>query len=179
MKVIFLDFDGVLNNETTFSTHKTKLGSFIFKKLGVEKPNMGLDLYNMTNLKIFLESNPDVYIVISSTWRLLFTLSKLKKILRPFEIPIDRIIGETPNEARGFSLNGPREVEIKKYLEKYNKSKIGKLNPIDKFAILDDNAYDFKKDFEENFLQTDYFTGLTLRDVRKLNSYFRSNTPLN
>jgi hypothetical protein len=54
MKIIFLDVDGVLNNDKTTERFKGFLG---------------LDMGHVNLLKEWLEKRPDVSIVLSSTWR--------------------------------------------------------------------------------------------------------------
>lgn len=121
--IIFLDFDGVLHNtdvfvrsiessiaanlqehERKFLTNKGKLvdGESLFE--------------HAERLALVLESFPDIRIVITSTWRLHFTLDSLKEFLpKPLA---DRVIGVTPQL---FTISGNgvtlRSREISRYLQ--------------------------------------------------------------
>ena len=109
MIVLFLDFDGVLNN--------------------MDEPDsyMVLSRNNVNNLnQLFLEV-PDIKIVISSSWRIGNTLSNLKRILRNAGFMfIDSVIGVTP-----ISNDGTRGSEIKEWLDTNQN--------IDDFIIIDDD----------------------------------------
>ena len=149
MKVIFLDFDGVI------TTYKSQY------RLDEEKMKLIEDICNKS----------DAYIVISSSWRR-FTLEDTIKDITdtsswyvpvPFT-PIERVVGVT---SRMFSFKGgdnkchyrvPRGVEIKRYLKEHE--------DIDKYVILDDDA-DMLLEQAPYFIKTDAIEGLSELDAEK------------
>ena len=149
MKVIFLDFDGVI------TTHKSQY------RLDEEKMKLIEHICNKT----------DAYIVISSSWRR-FTLEDTIKDITdtsnwsvpvPFT-PIERVVGVT---SRMYSFKGddknthfrvPRGVEIERYLNEHT--------DIDKYVILDDDA-DMLLEQAPYFIQTDAIEGLSEQDAEK------------
>lgn len=149
MKVIFLDFDGVI---TTY------------------KSQYRLDKEKMKLVKYICDET-DAYIVISSSWRR-FTLEDTIKDITdtshwsvpiPF-IPIERVIGVT---SRMYSFKGgdnkchyrvPRGVEIKRYLCEHE--------DIDKYVIFDDDA-DMLLEQAPYFIQTNAIEGLSELDAEK------------
>lgn len=149
MKVIFLDFDGVI---TTY------------------KSQYRLDEEKMKLVKYICDET-DAYIVITSSWRR-FTLEDTIKDITdtshwsvpiPF-IPIERVIGVT---SRMFSFKGrdnkyhyrvPRGVEIERYLDEHK--------DIDKYVIFDDDS-DMLIPQAPYFIKTDAIEGLSEQDAEK------------
>ena len=151
MKVIFLDFDGVI------TTHKSQYR---------------LDKDKMELVKRICDET-DAYIVISSSWRR-FTLEDTIKDITdtsswyvpvPFT-PIERVVGVT---SRMYSFKGgdnkykchytlPRGVEIERYLRENE--------DIDKYVILDDDA-DMLLEQAPYFIKTDAIEGLSEQDAEK------------
>ena len=142
MKIIFLDFDGVINS---FG------GDW---QGGFEE----LDRKCIENLNILIERVSDIKIVISSTWRILRSLDKLKSIMAKwgFKYP-ELVIDKTPRlagEERGREIFG--------WFTRNNKFP----NPIiDNFIILDDDSD--MEPFMNHLIQTDTDKGLTIEDVNK------------
>ncbi len=151
MRVIFLDFDGVI---TTL------------------KSRWKLDADKMLLLKRIVDDT-GAKIVISSSWRR-FTLEDTIKTItdtvgnyyvggNPFLCP-ESVIGITErmysfcygNEDKHFIL--PRGVEIKHYLEEHP--------DIENYVILDDDS-DMLLEQIDNFVQTDGIEGLTDDDVER------------
>ena len=142
LKIIFLDIDGVLNNESTQAV--TPSGY------------VGVDNSKVKLLKRIVDKT-GAQIVLSSDWRLdpdsleyRYLRQKLKYKGRL------SIFDHTPNinwERRGL--------EISKWLESHQ---------VDSFVILDDIEFqDFLKipDIKNHFIHTDYYHGLTDEDVEK------------
>lgn len=129
--ILFLDFDGVLNNVPSL------------KALGPR----ALDVECVKHLNTIVERVPRLRIVVSSTWRLLHTLEGLRDILvrHGFEHPRS-VIGKTP------SMDYPhtRGCEITSYLY---------FHPPGPIAILDDEN-DMAPHLGALF-QTDVEQGLT------------------
>lgn len=97
--LIFLDFDGVL--------HPYDRGTFEF----------------VDNFQRLLDKHPTAKVVISSSWRMNYTLDELKRFFD--EEYRDAIIGMTPE-----SSSGDRDIEILEFLEK---------NPARSFIAIDDD----------------------------------------
>ena len=143
IKVIFLDFDGVLNN--------------------MNDPQSMMDLRgrNMSVFNDLMDQLPDVKIVISSSWRICRTVSQLTDTLvnGGFKHPLS-VIGMTPISRNSNDLRGD---EISGWLTEQKKGK--KFNIID-FVILDDNE-DMTIHMDKLIL-TDINVGLTVNDVNKV-----------
>ena len=128
MKIIFLDIDGVLNSAEYMSFKQEEWNSGDDSKMIDEN---SVSLLN----KIVQETGAKV--VISSSWRLHFTIEKLREILCSKGF-IGEIIDKTPTinplideiEVHG---NIPRGLEIQKWLR-------SKPHNIESFVILDDNS---------------------------------------
>ena len=150
MKVIFLDFDGVI------TTPKSKCK---------------LDPERMALLGRILDAT-DAKIVISSSWRRYSLEKTIKHITdasnffvggNPFPFP-EAVVGVTermysfcyPNNERHFGL--PRGCEIEHYLNLHS--------DIDSYVIIDDDQ-DMLLCQAENFVHTDGITGITEEDVER------------
>lgn len=158
---IFLDVDGVLNNEEyfmeCFNRHKVKgimsMNCFPFD------PKC---LNNLMKLNQELQKqNYNVKIVLSSTWRLnQIDMEIVKSRLAEYGMTLF---------AKTISLNsGDRGLEIKNFIEneRYEKA--------DNFLILDDEIGDIKKQFEDiHIIHTNFNTGFDSKkleeSIKKLN----------
>ena len=86
IKVLFLDIDGVLN-----SVQSTVLN---YRK--GDKSNKTLDEVACSNLQYVIECVPELKIVLSSTWRKLFSIEWMQEHLRKYGIDSARLIDKTP-----------------------------------------------------------------------------------
>lgn len=146
MKVIFLDFDGVITTEASYS------------RLDLEKMKLVKKICDETGAKI----------VISSSWRY-NTLEKTIEYITntdnyfvpiPFLMP-ELVVGVTPRfeiKYKDEYAFVPRGVEIRYYLHKHKE--------IDSYVIIDDDS-DMLLCQKDNFVQTDSIIGITEEDVRK------------
>ena len=143
MKVIFLDFDGVI------TTEKSKW------KLDLDKMKLVKEICDKTGSKI----------VISSSWRTNNLESTIKYITdtsnyfvgeHPFLMP-ELVVGIT---GRMFYQNYsfPRGVEVMCY--QYDHPEI------DNYVILDDDN-DFLISQKDNYIRTDAYNGINEEDVKK------------
>lgn len=159
MKVIFLDFDGVLNSAASFLVEKRKRDADPGGLVKFCKLNETLDPVCASNFQALLQHYPEAKVVISSTWRELFDLEWLKEKLASYGIDSSRVIGRTPS--LHFKDRGE---EIAEWMED-NKDK-----GVTEFVILDDNfiggPYQ-KTPFEDcpNIVKTRWNVGLTLDHV--------------
>ena len=150
MKVIFLDFDGVI------TTLKSKY------KLDPDKMALIGRIMDATDAKI----------VISSSWRRFSLEETIKEITdtsqfnvgdNPFPYP-DAVVGVTermysfsyPNNDRHFGL--PRGVEIQYYIDTHKE--------IEQYVILDDDC-DMLLCQADNFIHTDTYEGISELDAEK------------
>lgn len=97
MKIIFLDFDGVIND--TFYVHKAVDEGRVILDAGLkhESDRFMLDPQRISILNDIL-AKTGANVVISSSWRNIYNLGELRKFLvdRGFNYP-ERIIDETPS----------------------------------------------------------------------------------
>jgi hypothetical protein len=163
MKLLFLDFDGVLNSTQSTLMHWQNQGRTL-----VYTDENCMSQECCSNLRYLMDTLPDLYIVVSSSWRLMYSPSELKTILQKLcHIPENRIIGTTP-----YLPNKQRGNEIQSWLDE-NESQGSELKyEIDDFMIIDDDS-DMAHLKETNFLQTDGDLGFTIKDCRKLLERFR------
>jgi hypothetical protein len=153
MKVIFLDLDGVLNSQGSFLL-ETRKRKGIRKKLKEElgPVNETLDPVCCSNFQYVLDKLPEVKIVISSTWRVLFELEWLKNKLTSYGIDSSRVIDKTPE-----LIGKERGDEIKEWLK--NRT------DITMFAIIDDNF--IGSGYDEEIVKTTWTSGFTLDHARQ------------
>lgn len=144
MRVIFLDFDGVLNSEASFRLEVRKR---------TERIQDTLCPVNCSNFQFILEKVPDVQVVISSTWRVLHELNWLKEKLSSYNIDSSRVIGITPRVFSGY-----RGKEIKEWLEDHSE--------VTDFVIIDD-ASDMEP-YMDKLIQTHWKTGLLLPQAEEV-----------
>lgn len=96
MKVLFLDFDGVIN------PHSHRADGAMFSKAACK------------NLNLLLKKVPELKIVVSSSWRI-HGLSAVKDILKSNGIDVKRVIDITGDE------KGIRGNQIKAWLDRHKK----------------------------------------------------------
>lgn len=159
MKVLFLDFDGVLNSAASFK--------YEFRRKTLNVSNT-LSAIACSNLQYILEQDSSVKLVISSTWRKLHSLVELRNILNSYGVEAARIIGKTP-----AMLDGNRGQEIRMWLNE---------NPsVAKFIIVDDDSTanfamlqdDGVKDVRGHFFQTAWEDGLLMKQAVQIAKLFR------
>ena len=152
MKVIFLDFDGVLNSEASFRCESRRKTRNIQDLLS---PVL------CSNLQFILEHDSSVRLIISSTWRAHHTKVELQNILNNYGVEAARIIGYTPR-----TLGGDRAHEINLALEEWPN--------ITKFVIIDDDDDVLNvKDPRGHVFQTTPDDGLTLKQAKKIVELFK------
>jgi hypothetical protein len=138
MKVLFLDFDGVLN----VYPNPSRNGSF-------HKPSC-------INLEMLLNKVPDLKIVVSSSWRT-YGLDAVKDVLKSNGIDPRRVIDVTGHE-ESPDKRDHRGFQVENWLKRHSNVK--------KFAIVDDNN-DFVP-LHDKLVQTNKTAGLTQANVEKL-----------
>lgn len=163
-KYIFLDIDGVLNSYEVCELNKDKFaiqngfGGFFTEE---ETPTLENVLWGenlVQNLKFIVDAT-DAKIIISSTWRLHFSVEKFKEMFALYGYNHCPIIDLTPTNLpqKKLSLPVTRGDEIEKWLEDkkdYN------------YCIIDDNDQflNYQKPY---FIYTNMMKGLTKQDAMK------------
>ena len=152
MKVIFLDFDGVLNSEASFRHEIRRKNSRVSDTLSVVA---------CSNLQYILEQDSAVKIVISSSWRNMHSLQQLRDILSAYGITGTAVIGKTPSV-----LSGDRGHEINLWLAD---------NPnVTKFVVIDDdNDVLNVKDPRGHIFITTPEDGLLFKQAKAIAKLFR------
>lgn len=151
---IFLDIDGVLNDEVYIEKCYDMNGGYPMSMSYV--PFDPKTLFNLMNLvqKIRLVSDEEPRIVLSSTWRLHETDTGIVKA-RIAEYGL-RLFDKTPY------IHSERGLEIKSFLSKQN------LDENDyKFVILDDDKFDIETIYADNLVYVNRIYGLSVSDVNK------------
>lgn len=151
MRVIFLDIDGVMNAHDSFYAENGKevpLGNTLSRI--AKRPAMlrEMDPCKVALLALILNENPEVKLVLSSTWRLHYTTDQMDEIMHTScsRWPKGRFLGRT------VEINGPRGREIKVWLSEHPE--------VTHYAILDDNS-DMLQEQRDHFIQTDFCTGFS------------------
>ena len=157
MKLIFLDIDGVLNNELFYKTqaYQSKRGTSQSReefKLQQFDPKC-IDLLN------YITNKTEAKIVISSSWR---SDPDIKELLEKVGVTGD-ILGVTPHLSFksnvDYTYSVPRGCEIKAWLE-LNKNKLGDKMSKTKYVILDDDS-DMLYWQRHQYFQVDPYCGIT------------------
>ena len=158
IKVIFLDFDGVING--SLPTPNASFGegwplSHIDQTL-VEKINRIVETVEAQDAEQGIKTK----IVISSSWRIRFSLNELRDMLQTKGLRAD-VIDVTPRiHPTRFSERVPRGQEIQSWLNKADS-----YYSVTKFVILDDIP-----DMDQlmaHLIETDNRSGITDDDVEK------------
>ncbi len=148
IKVLFLDFDGVLNHRAHFASLPPGR-----KAVEVEYDDNSFDRACVSRLSTIVERT-GCKIVISSTWRLLHSPGKNQRILRRHGFTRERcIVGVTPD------LHGrQRGHEIQSWLDEHP--------DVEAFAIVDDNSD--MAHLLPHLVQTSFDTGLQDEHVERV-----------
>lgn len=170
MKVIFLDVDGVLNDDATFQQN-----FILWKTLNQrEKANAQLQPHLIERLRcLVLETSAGI--VISSSWRrTAWRLEALQERLRIEGMPI---LGCTPfaSEAAdilglpyGMSSYPGRDIEIEAWLRKHPE--------VTHYVIFDDqdiHTHGRKSPVHEHWIRTVEALGLTDADIEKAKKWLK------
>lgn len=146
MKVIFLDFDGVLNSATSFLYENNRRKKH--KEQGVSGPvNETLSYHCCAALQHVLDAYPEVKIVLSTTWRELFSLDWLREKLASYHVDSSRVIDRTPS-----SISGDRGEEIGRWLYSHPEVK--------QYVVIDDNDWGISALHKEEFIKTEWEHGM-------------------
>jgi HAD domain in Swiss Army Knife RNA repair proteins len=148
MKIIFLDFDGVLNS------HEYILNRWDKTKGGC----VDLDSQAVALVQRICRLVPDARIVVSSSWRIHHRLTELKDLLAKGGLDPRLVIGKTPQFPPVAGHSQRRGAEIALWLGTT-------LYEIEKFVILDDDSD--MEPFLHRHLKTEFALGLTEEHVKR------------
>jgi len=165
MNVLFLDIDGVLNSadwfKEAYETRKLarkKYEDRLIADYGNARWELDVSPEHAAHLKRIMQEVESLNIVVSSTWRLHYSVDELKtRLSKLLDISSDRIVGKTP---RLFTARG---LEIQKWLDD---------NLVEKFAILDDDSD--MEHLKDNLFQTKNKSGLQKEHADKIIEYFKN-----
>ena len=144
MKVIFLDIDGVLNNEEHIVKIHGLLGKEQYLDLLREIGELPFDYRSCELLQKFIKET-NVEVILSSTWRLNPEAPNIIKRYAGIEIK-----DITPR------LNGIRGEEIQQYLDNHKE--------ISNYVILDDDS-DMLESQKKHFVKVNNKVGLTIKEI--------------
>lgn len=160
MKVIFLDFDGVLNNASwmheAFAKPDRANLSMFQKDVRELSPDMIRRILNVID-------TTGAAVVISSSWRKLMTLDEIRELFREAGFPQmgAHIIDRTPTDREVQETGIPRDTgvmrghEIDHWIKEFEK-KNGRLTS---FVIIDDDS-DMLDSQLSNFVHTSWESGI-------------------
>ncbi len=157
MKIIFLDFDGVLNSLQSFKYWDKKRNQQDWEK-DLRDAQVSLLEYMadefcpicVNNVEELIIRTPGVKIVVSSSWRVGRTIEDLKQILKFSPTIGDAIIDVTE------SLHSKRGNEIQKWLDEHPE--------VTDYVILDDDS-DMLDSQQKNFVKTAFMHGFQYGDM--------------
>lgn len=153
MKVIFLDFDGCLNSVSSMIYNNRLL----ILGLTTTPTHESFNPIACSNLQYILEECPDVWIVVSSTWRKFKTIAALQEIFETNNILPDRMIGTTPVDPGRY-----RGKEIEMYLKDHPE--------VTEFVIIDDDSD--MEPYMDRLVKIDGRNGLSFTDAEKVIEMF-------
>jgi hypothetical protein len=153
VKIVFLDFDGVLNSRASHGKADMVHPDDVSVRLGMR----GLDLVHVPPLNQILRES-GAKIVLSTTWRILYPLERLTALLEWLGVEAP-VVGVTPRGAfdpkRGLYMSSVRGLEIQDWLDNHP--------GVTDFVILDDSSD--MAHLMPKLIQTDDATGLTQAHV--------------
>lgn len=177
MRLLFLDIDGVLNSAQSARLHarereRAKRGEPAWLDALGRRALRDDEFCPIacSNLLTILEEFPDLYIVVSSSWRFGRTVDELKEVLAKAGIPKDRVIDKTP-----YLSGKQRGVEIAHWMLQNTKVPPGSIMipiyQVSKWVILDDDSDMIG--VRSHFIKTDYQVGLDFITARKVIDFLK------
>jgi len=148
MRILFLDIDGVLNSDLWYQSEPQSQ---------IEGPLKHFDPRCVSILNRLLKKI-HAKVVLSSTWRLKYSLSEMQRILLAAGLQLD-LIGFTP-DLKAHNDAALRGNEILKWCMDHEDVIGCRWKDFQDFVILDDNT-DFLLWQADHFFKTDRYCGLT------------------
>lgn len=156
MNIIFLDVDGVLNNDKTWLSLKERRNSVIASGDSFKMCNEYMIDEDLVKLLSEVTKKCSAKIVLSSTWRLLD--KDYESIVSICKKHGCEVIGRTPEL---WSIRGE---EIQEWILEND-------HIVSKYAILDDNS-DMLEEQKPHFFKTDSHVGLTNEIANNIIKHF-------
>lgn len=158
MKVIFLDFDGVINSDEYMesSSFKEETKDYPEPQLWLIEMHFHLDPKAIALINQLVKRT-GAKVVASTTWRLLYTLEEMNNFLALRGAKFS-LIDITPRLDAGLSIPIFRGDEINAFLYHTPLS-------VDQFVIIDDR--DDMTDIKVHLVRTNPLIGITQEDVEK------------
>lgn len=164
MKVMFLDFDGVINSHQSATFWHNKRDQSKWENEMYDSWHGTLKEYiahefcpiALSNVEELCRRVPHLKIVVSSTWRLGETVESLKKILSPTPLVAEKIIDVTPHFRWSNGDDASRGHEIKDWLKRHPE--------VTHYVIVDDDN-DMLEEQKENFVNTSDLHGFQYGDL--------------
>lgn len=161
-KLVFLDIDGVLNHQLYYKEmrqhERRNTSEVLYPEVGDGIPIMlsDIDSERVEFLNTLAEDVPNLYFIISSTWRQGRTIEELQNTfkLKGFK---GNIIGKTPSfRLADWNYTPPRGMEIACWLTHYAKGFDREI----KYVIFDDDS-DMLLWQKDNYFWIDPYVGIT------------------
>jgi len=167
MNILFLDWDGVLNNKQHFLMTKGDMvpSADTLNDADLFAMKKDTSILNMWVLGYILDNVPDLKIVISSTWRNHYDIESFKELFKIYGLDGDRIIGKTPKR-----FSSERVHEIHEWLDDYQELHHKKADWI---ALDDHPIFHLEDPDKANEVLTDSWVGLSLPDAFKVIKHFK------
>lgn len=177
IRIVFLDFDGVLNSTDWYKRRPNKVEWAA--RLGISEEQFWNDRFEWALRSIDpdavaalndLVTKTQARVVISSTWRTMWSLPKLEKILRWFGFA-HHLVGATPDQCEqvdgGLFVGARRGNEIAAWLT----TMFGAVRPADvEFVIIDDDSD--MGPLCDRLFNTSHDVGLRVGDVEAIAAMF-------
>ncbi len=146
MKIVFLDFDGVINSRKWFNSlhDKSKEDALILVESDEIFDPSAVELINQ------LIEKTEAKVVVSSSWRINHTLEELNKILKEFGARFEAIDVT-------LRLYKERGIEIQTYLDYLS----SKNENVESFVIIDDDSDMAHFRNTKHFVKTTFQDGFT------------------
>jgi len=160
MKLIFLDFDGVLNSKKYFNSLQNKDAD---DKLVLIEYDNHIDPEAIELINQLVEQT-NAKVIVSSSWRILHDVASLDSILKRSGARFD-VMDSTPR------LYEERGIEIQTYLN-YLQSKG---DTVESFVIIDDDSDMAHFINTDNFIKTSFDFGFTDLHLNKAIKVLKGN----
>lgn len=161
-KVLFLDFDGVLNTEK-YQAELRAAGKSCWDDFGQQ-----FDPEAVENLKMVLDAVPNVLLVINSSWKL-EGLNLMKALWKGRELPgsIHSITPDYVPDLLSIDLESYENIALLAGKGNEVKQWLSNNAPEGCAYVIFDDVPDFLPEQEEHLIRVNPITGITMEDAMK------------